>query len=168
MKFEASVKVILDLEGGSKVTDNPKDPGGLTKYGISLRAFPELGRTGIRNLTRAKAIDIYQKNYWTPSKAEAMPEPLRLLVFDSAVNQGVTASAVILQRTLNTMLKKKLVLDGVVGPLTLAAVAKIDPVELCACYLYERASAYRQSGNYDEFGEGWEKRLFRVSLLNDW
>ena len=39
----------IELEGGEKVTCDPADPGGLTKYGISKRFNPDIDRrTGYR------------------------------------------------------------------------------------------------------------------------
>ncbi|HHV62978.1 MAG TPA: hypothetical protein GXX51_10120 [Firmicutes bacterium] len=45
-------------EGG--LPEDPRDPGGITKFGISLRSYPSLGADGIRNLTHDQAIAIYR------------------------------------------------------------------------------------------------------------
>jgi lysozyme family protein len=83
-EFHYWVGVVLELEGG--YVDNPADPGGATKYGISQRAYPHLD---IYNLTRAEAIEIYRNDYWNPV-AERVADPrMRILVADSAVNHGL-------------------------------------------------------------------------------
>jgi lysozyme family protein len=164
MTFDESCEQIIRLEGGSKITDDPSDPGGLTKYGISLRANPELGESGIRKLTKAKAKAIYKEKYWTPSRAQDMPDVLRLPLFDSAVNQGVTGSAKLLQRALNE-LGYGLKVDGKIGPRTMAAVKKANDVELAAVFLRQRILAYRADRNYERFGAGWERRVFIVALV---
>jgi|GEM_PF-1123449 len=84
--FQAAVQNVLESEGG--LVDHPHDPGGITNYGISLRAFPHLGRDGIKNLTRAQAASIYRTAYWDRIPAE-LPDDLRWMAFDAAVNHGV-------------------------------------------------------------------------------
>ena len=73
MNFKAAVAIVIDIEGGDKVVNHPDDPGGLTKWGISLRAFPELGEEGIRNLSREGAERLYLARYWIPAFCEEMP-----------------------------------------------------------------------------------------------
>lgn len=63
--------------------NNPNDPGGETKYGISKRAYPSLN---IRDLTLSDAISLYRKDYWYTAKN--LSWPLNVCVFDCAVNQG--------------------------------------------------------------------------------
>ena len=52
--FEVAVDFILSVEGG--LVDDPTDPGGLTKFGISQRAYPKLN---IRDLTADTAKALY-------------------------------------------------------------------------------------------------------------
>ena len=73
----------LELEGG--YVDHPDDPGGETNFGISKRSYPHLD---IRNLTREQAIQIYVRDYWDQIPAD-LPDGLRWMAFDSAVNHGV-------------------------------------------------------------------------------
>ena len=83
--FQQSVAFVLQQEGG--YVNNPADPGGETKYGISKRAYPQLD---IASLTREQATQIYYTDYWLPSGADSLPQPLALVVFDTAVNLGVS------------------------------------------------------------------------------
>src|SRR5690606_28008981 len=55
-RFRRAVEVVLKHEGG--YVNNPSDPGGETKYGISKRSYPELD---IANLTQEDAIAIYYR-----------------------------------------------------------------------------------------------------------
>jgi lysozyme family protein len=41
--FDLSLPHILEHEGGDKLVDHPADPGGITRWGISLRALRKLG-----------------------------------------------------------------------------------------------------------------------------
>jgi len=84
MSFERAIDFTLKWEGG--YSNDPTDPGGETKYGISKRAHPDLD---ITNLTLEDAKDIYRTEYWNASGCDNLPEPLDIVVFDTAVNMGV-------------------------------------------------------------------------------
>jgi hypothetical protein len=49
---------VVDYEGS---THDTEDPGGVTKYGISSRSYPQID---IRSLTRAKAAEIIKKDFY--------------------------------------------------------------------------------------------------------
>ena len=53
LDFTDAAALIIESEGGERITDDPRDPGGLTKYGISQRAYPRLD---IERLTRDEVI----------------------------------------------------------------------------------------------------------------
>lgn len=83
--FDYCVNFVIDaLEGGDAMV---VDSGGKTKFGISQKAHPTLN---IPELTRAMAVAIYREQYWTPAGCELVPWPFNLIVFDTAVNEGVT------------------------------------------------------------------------------
>lgn len=162
--FERAFEVVvMSLEGGARVSDDAADPGGLTKYGISLAAYPELGREGIMALTKTKAKSIYKKDYWLAARCPEFPLFSRLCVFDSSVNHGLFGGAKIVQRALNT-LGNSLVVDGQIGPRTLGAAAKADSVQLVLAILEERQRFYRSLENYPRFGRGWERRILRIGI----
>ena len=83
MSFERAFEIVVGHEGG--YVNNPRDPGGETKYGISKRAHPDVD---IKALTLDQARDIYRKDYWDPLKLDAQPWHKALPLFDCAVNQG--------------------------------------------------------------------------------
>ena len=64
MNFDIAFSRLIDSEGG--LTDNPKDPGGLTKFGISQRSYPDID---IRNLTLDQAKAIYLRDFWDSKTA---------------------------------------------------------------------------------------------------
>lgn len=76
-------RVIDKYEGGARLVT---DSGGLTKYGISQNAYPNLD---IRNLTREQAVEIYKRDYWNRIGGDRLAPEMRLMAFDTAVNQGV-------------------------------------------------------------------------------
>lgn len=80
---EALDRLLLH-EGG--LVDHPADPGGLTNFGISKRAYPHLD---IRNLTKAGAKVVYRRDYFDKPKLAQIADPgLQEQVFDVAVNSG--------------------------------------------------------------------------------
>lgn len=87
--FASAVAFVLRQEGG--YVANPADPGGETHYGISKRAYPDLD---IAALTPDGAKAIYYRDYWPV--AAALPMPLALVVFDTAVNMGRAAAQTLL------------------------------------------------------------------------
>lgn len=78
------MEFVLRWEGG--LTNNAADPGGVTHWGISHRAYPDLD---IVNLTKEQAIEIYERDYWDKVGADTLPGPLALVAFNAAVNCGV-------------------------------------------------------------------------------
>lgn len=82
--FDKAFEIVIGHEGG--YVDNPRDPGGRTKYGISQRSYPKLD---IKNLTLDQAKQIYFDNYWKASGADKYPWPMSYFIFDVAVNSGV-------------------------------------------------------------------------------
>lgn len=162
MRFEDAVEIVLVIEGGGRIVNHSSDPGGLTKWGISLRAFPELGADGIRNLTREDAIQVYLEQYWMPT-CERAPEVLRLAVFDAAIHHGPTQSIKLLQRALN-MFGARLKVDGIVGPLTRRSLKGLDLRHVLIQMLRERQKLVRKLEEYPVFSEGWEKRILTVAI----
>jgi lysozyme family protein len=124
--FDQAFATVVGTEGG--YSDDRNDPGNWTggkvgagelrgtKYGISAAAYPDLD---IPNLTLYRAKAIYLTDYWARVGASRMPPAL--VVFDCAVNSGRTRAGQWLQQALGG-----LNVDGVIGPMTLAAAQKAE------------------------------------------
>jgi len=152
MDFERAFKLIVGVEGG--YVNDPNDPGGETKYGISKRAYPDLD---IKNLELSAAESIYKKDYWEKAKCDQLPWPVNLFVFDVAVNSGPDTAIKLLQKTLDTPQ------DGLFGPTTRGAVSRMDK-EAPIRFLANRAVQYTGIRNFDKYGRGWFKRLFAIAM----
>lgn len=155
MSFQACVDIIIELEGGATLTDDPKDPGGRTKYGLSARAFPMVDIPGL-DLETAQGL--YLTHYWRPLKCDHLPAKIALCVFDCAVNQGQGVAARLLQ--LATGAKP----DGMVGKETIRFANLQDQDFLISDFMARRAHRYVLSEGYSEFGRGWMRRLFVVTM----
>ncbi len=153
MNYNRVIYHILDEEGA--YVDNPADPGGETKYGISKRVYPHLN---IKNLKPEQAIQIYKDDYWTPIRGDDLPQGIDLMVLDCAVNQGVSTAAKLLQGVVGVTQ------DGKIGPDTLSKVNKADKADLIARYASLRALRYAGLAGWRTFGRGWINRLMRQTV----
>lgn len=150
--FDRALRFTLQWEGG--LVDHPDDPGGLTKYGISQRAYPHLD---IRALTKEQAAEIYRRDYWQAARCHELPDAVAVAHFDCAVHCGVGNAARMLQRA------ARVADDGKIGPVTLAAVKAADPKALVAQMLVERVGHYMdiigRNPKLATFARGWWARV---------
>ncbi len=144
-------KEIVAREGG--YVNDPDDPGGATKHGVTLKTLQQLGvdLTGdgrvsgadLRRLTPEKAAEIYVRHFFDETGIGGLPEAVQPSVFDMYVNAGANAVR-ILQRLLNQM-GHGLAVDGAVGPKTCAAAeaaARVDPGLFADAYGIARRNYY--------------------------
>ncbi len=120
---------LIAREGGAKVVNDPADPGGLTKFGISQKAFPSLD---IRNLTYDQAKELYKKIYFEAPALYKLPADIQEMVFDFAVHSGPVEAIQRLQKLVGVQQ------DGRVGPITVSAVGKLHGPDLKFAYQRER------------------------------
>lgn len=147
--FDKAFQLIIGAEGG--YSNDPRDPGGETKYGICKRSYPN---EDIKNMTLDRAKLLYKADYWDKVRGDDIPYPLDIFVFDAAVNQGVGAASMLLQKACGTSQ------DGRIGAATLAA-ATPDKADL---FMADRAVRYAGTANADTYLRGWMKRLFSIAL----
>jgi lysozyme family protein len=148
MTFDEAFTALIGNEGG--ISDNPADKGGLTKYGISQRSYPN---EDIRNLTLDRAKQIYFRDFWTPAGCDAVPDAIRFDLFDAAVNSGIRAAVKCLQTAAGSTP------DGILGPQTLAAIAAMDGARLAARFNGARLQFMTSLGNWPTFSRGWANRI---------
>jgi len=163
-RFALSLKVVRRWEGG--LVDHPSDPGGITKWGISLRFLRAIkidingdgviNGKDIRSLTEYQVTKLYRDHFWSKCYCDFLPAGVDLAVFDCGVNQGPNRAKRFLQKAL------KVRVDGRVGPITLAAADKADPVTLLGEFMVRRAIHYSSLVNMTIFGLGWFRRIFDI------
>src|SRR6185312_14274185 len=76
--------------------------------------------------------------------------------FDEAVNSGPGRAAKDLQSVLGVPI------DGVIGPVTLAAAAKAEPVGVINALGDARLAFLKSLGTWSTFGNGWSNRVASV------
>ena len=161
--FGRCLSFTLKEEGG--FVDNPDDPGGATKWGITLGTFRTYIGNPLATVAMLKEINfdqvrnIYLKKYWLVMGCGNMPAGLDLMVFDHGVNGGDVPSVELLQRAVGVFE------DGIVGPLTLGAIAARSVSMLITALRAEQLASYRRDRGFAEFGHGWMARLQRRYAL---
>ena len=120
---------IVAREGG--FVNDPDDPGGATKYGVTIHTLRRLGldldRDGdvdvadVHRIDRKLAADIFVRHYFEEPGLSRLPECVQASVFDMYVNAGTNAVK-ILQKLICDM-GQKIAVDGVIGPQTIGAAA---------------------------------------------
>lgn len=146
--FKIFIERILGHEGG--YVDDPTDPGGETKWGISKRSYPNID---IKNLARDHAIAIYYADFWLPLKADRLHDGTAFQLLDSAVNSGIVQSIRFLQRALGVAD------DGIFGPVSLRASENMDEHDQIMRFLAERIEFMTKLKNWPNHGKGWMRRI---------
>ena len=154
MTFDILVKKVLKHEGG--YVNDPSDPGGETKYGISKRAFPNLD---IKNLTEEQAILIYYDEYWLDAKVDKLPDELHEIYFDMVVNMGKSRAIKILQEACNHKAKKELLkVDGRIGSKTISGSKKVEQTRVQSFRVKYYANLVERKPTLIKYWYGWYKR----------
>ena len=150
-KFNKAVEIVLSHEAG--YVNDPDDPGGETKFGISKKAYPDLD---IQNLTRDDAIEIYYRDWWLKYRyCELRDDQLAGKVFDLSVNMGPAAAHTHLQLAVMKTSDKIIKLDGIIGPQTIAAVNAHPSPRLLLAELKLMTIKYYADINNPKFLRGW-------------
>jgi len=153
-RFQKCVDRVLEHEGG--YVNDPADPGGETKFGISKLTFPNVD---IASLTRADAIRLYYEHYWRRIKGDQIiSNELALQIFDMAVNAGPVVACQLIQEIVGTKQ------DGVIGSVTLAAMDRYHSVAgMIERYKFLRARHYcrivSRNHSHVRFLMGWINRI---------
>lgn len=188
-RFQAAFAHVNGLiEGGARFTDDPADPGGATKFGLSLRflaaeghfapsvlEYFDIGKDGqvtavdVKNLTVEQAEGVFHQVFWSETNACSLPAPFDCAIYDQSVNDGAEPAAVILQSACNDVGLRAvppIALDGAIGPSTIERVKLIIATCGTAALLdhlrTRAANRYRliaaQHPSSQKYLAGWLKR----------
>lgn len=134
-------RVLID-EGGYGY--DPADPGGPTKYGITIydvRMYVKKGATAqdVKDLTLDQAKEIYKSKYWDKVNGDGLPSGVDYSVFDYGVNSGVNRANSVFKRLTNP-----------------------DPVKTINAICDQRLAFLRSLSTFNHFGRGWTRRVAGV------
>lgn len=175
-RYNRAFYYLLQNEGG--YVDDPRDSGGATKYGISLKflkkvyekgsIWADINRDGridkndIKDMDLDFAKHLYEKEFWENVRSISN-DRLAIKVFDTAVNIGTVKAVKILQEILGERC------DGIIGPKTLGAISTSNVEQIIAKYVdklknYYYCLACDNYPRYNAFLHGWLNRAGRIPL----
>ncbi|MCH7329654.1 glycoside hydrolase family 108 protein [Acinetobacter modestus] len=160
LTFEQAFDRLIGHEG--EFTDDPKDRGNWTtgiigkgickgtKYGVSAMTYPDLD---IKNLTLDQAKAIYKRDWWDKLNADSLDAAIVFQVWDFAINAGMGTAKRKLQKSVG------MAEDGIIGPLTLKAILKVDLNDLLMKFNAERLNYYTSLSTWPRYGKTWTRRV---------
>lgn len=158
--FARSLKLVLKHEGG--YVNHPRDPGGATNKGVIQKTYDGwrakwgLKRQSVKLITDDEVAAIYKQEYWDAVKGDGLPDGIDFAMFDFAVNSGPLRAIRFLQTVTGQ------IIDGKLGPSTLAAAHKLPPTTIIQSLCAKRMTFLRNLPHWDTFGRGWAKRVTDV------
>jgi len=153
--FDKSLQLLLKHEGG--FVNHERDPGGMTNLGVTKKVYEEwlgyeVDKQDMMKLTPEDVAPIYLNNYWVKANCDELPSGLDYVVFDWAVNSGVSRSSKGIQKCCGAEP------DGVIGPKTLQLILGQDTNFMIEKFKEVRQSFYEGLNHFDAFGRGWTRR----------
>ncbi len=142
--YNYCLQQVLKSEGG--YTNDPRDPGGPTNYGITIADYRRYinskgAALDVKNMHLADAQSIYRSKYWNAVNADNLPSGVDYVVFDYGVNSGVSRANKVF-----ASLKSKY----------------SNPVDLINGICDERLKFLQSLSTWSHFGQGWGSRVASV------
>ncbi len=166
--FKAATNFTRAEEGGWHAPDiadpNPTMYVVIQSNYDAYRDARGLARQSVRLITDQEVADHYM-GYWKEAGCDHVGPLAAAALFDAAFNQGAGLAVLFLQRAL------RVPEDGLIGPQTLDAIAKMDDARLAENICWERLRSYRKDVAVTprELSElpGWVERVlaFRREFL---
>lgn len=158
-RFDPAIEVTFAWEGGW--SNDARDPGGLTRYGISSRYHPNVN---LAELTREGAKAIYERDYWTRHRIGMIePQEVATKVLDMAVVLGPRPAIRCLQRALRSV-GVEVTEDGLMGPETAGETNHVELETVLAALRSECAGEFRvriaRNPLLGVYERGWLRRAY--------
>jgi lysozyme family protein len=151
--FTEAFTQLIGNEGGYTV-----DSGGATMYGVTEAVARANGYTGdMHNLTLEQARAIAKAKYWDVYYCDQFEKHVAFQVFDAAYNGGNPITW--LQVAAVTLV------DGIMGPNTIAAVNATDPLKIILRFDAQRLKYLADLKTWPTYGKGWVNRIATNMLI---
>lgn len=148
--FDDAFDALIGNEGG--YSNNPKDPGGETMWGVTARVARAAGYMGpMRELPRDTAKAIAKRLYWDPLHLDQFDPRVAFQIFDANYNGG--HPVIWMQGAAGANV------DGVLGPKTIAAVQATDPLRFILRWNALRLTYFTSLATWATFSKGWTRRI---------
>lgn len=154
------IPFIKKWEGG--YANDPDDKGGCTMMGVTIATYKKyFGKSktceDLKKITDDEWLEIFKKGYWTPWKADEIKnQSIAQLCVDMGWGSGTKTAIKKVQACLGCKA------DGIVGPITLAALNAAPSVGIFRKLWVMRYNWLQQIakvGNNKKFLRGWINRL---------
>lgn len=155
---------ILKYEGSS-FTNDPNDPGGATKYGWTLKTYqniyPSATIDDIKNLTQEAAMALYEQYWWDKYGAsQVISIPLAATLLLAQINMGSMRPNKLLQQLCNEFGDYSLVVDGILGPASIAAINNCAYIAVAFGYiLFHDLYMPLINNGMSMYKNGWRNRV---------
>jgi lysozyme family protein len=152
-------------------SNDPLDPGGRTKFGITDATWRRFGDgRDVAEISEADARGVYRAAYWDPLGCDGIDVYVAAELFDTAVNCGVGTAAFIAQNAYNFVRRPewpRIAVDGNCGGQTRAALERCvkagDRLALLVAMNGEQSEYYKRiiakNERLQKFARGWTRRL---------
>lgn len=171
--FDRAFDRLQRFEGGDAWSDDPDDPGGQTRWGISSKAHPDID---LELLNEGQARHFFFREYWqlyNVWRRTRRNADMAALYFGATVNVGPAKATMIFQRALNAVTSSRYVKDdGTWGHttsyLTRLVLEQDDLMArmLAAAFRSELAGYYRwlaqRNTKLARFERGWLTRAYEL------
>ena len=152
---------ILKSEGG--FANLKHDSGGITNMGVTKKTYEnwvgrEVTEQEMRDLKVEDVAPIYKERYWARVRGDELKDGCDLLLFDLAVHSGPRRSVKIAQETAGT------VVDGLIGPKTIAAINSMDQTEFIKKFSENRLAFYKRIEAWKHFENGFRNRVKKTQI----
>ncbi len=168
-----------------KLVDHKSDPGGITKYGISLRFLEDYSKTEngravlnslkIFTITRNSIVQLRQEQakhilynaFWLSPQIDKLPQRIAIVIYDFAVNSGSYYAIRLLQKAIGAKI------DGIIGKETiikaaLASTTLSKEKQIIKFLLEERVKFYirlsKSKPAMQVFLNGWLARVENLRI----
>src|SRR5260370_19326583 len=154
---------VLPHEGG--YTNDPRDPGGPTNWGITIldaRKYWKANASAedVRTMPKMVAEGIYASHYAALLRYNDLPAGVDYAVLDYGINSGIARAARVLRALVGANDQNDYLNDTIV-----ALVRQRDTKKLIQAIDDERLRFLRSLSTWDHFGSGWGRRVAEVNAL---
>lgn len=163
--YERAIANVLVHEGGAHYTNHPADPGGPTKYGITLadlRIWRDRPVTAedVKAMGEEEARAIYRRHYADMAHFDSLALGLDYVILDYAINAGVARAVGDFTRVLKIPFATVMT-DEIV------AISWILDKQALIQQMSNRRMDFQMglAPRYDVFKTGWRRRIDSVNII---